>query len=269
MELENNILINILTRSSNRPYGFEKCYTSVKKQTYKNVRHIVSYDNEKDLKYLKNFDVDLIRVNKEELDKSLTDKEGNTVAPYNLYCNKLLDTVEDGWILFLDDDDNLYHNKVLKEIVSIIKKEDEDTLLIWQMRYPNGEILPSNKFIKNKKIAKYNIGSPCFIFHSKYKNKARWDSFKVSDYRFLVALEKHIPKKMFVKKVYIHINNFGALGNKKDIYFKKTKTPSIFFNKNLFWYFIPKKHYELFGIKIFQLNTYKNIFKKMKNKFKK
>ena len=48
-----NPLINILTRTSNRPIGFKNCELSIKNQTYKNIKHIVSYDNDNDLTYLK------------------------------------------------------------------------------------------------------------------------------------------------------------------------------------------------------------------------
>ncbi|MCF6308035.1 MAG: glycosyltransferase family 2 protein [Flavobacteriaceae bacterium] len=264
----NNILINILTRSSNRPVGFQKCYKSVKNQTYKNVRHIVSYDDEKDLVYLKELDIDLVFVHKDKnsINTNEVDSDGNLKAPYNLYCNKLLDTVDEGWILFLDDDDNLYHNKVLEEIVSIIKKEDEDTLFIWQMRYPNGKVLPSNQLIKNKKIVKFNIGSPCFLFHSKYKNKARWDDYKVSDFRFLNTLSNQIPNKIFLTKIVAQINNYGDLGSRNDVLVKSSKIVGHFFNKTLFWYFIPKKHFELFGMNIFQSKTYNELINKIKNK---
>ncbi len=271
MKKDNNILINILTRSSNRPYGFNKCYLSVKKQTYKNVRHIVSYDNEKDIKYLKKLDIDLVFVKKtnQSLSSASVNLEGDTKAPYNLYCNELLDKVKEGWILFLDDDDNLFHNKILEEIVSEIKSANEDTLFIWQMRYPNGKVLPSNRFIKEKKIVKYNIGSPCFMFHSKYKNQARWDDFKASDFRFLKQLTKEIPKKVFLKKIVAQINNYGDLGNKNDILKSKSPQLNIYFYKTLVWYLLPKKHFELFGMPVFQKKTYKKALKKLRNKLTK
>ena len=46
------VLINILTRTSNRPIGFYNCHQSVIKQTYKNIKHFVTYENDSDLKYI-------------------------------------------------------------------------------------------------------------------------------------------------------------------------------------------------------------------------
>ena len=118
------ILINVLTRTSNRPLGFQKCHRSIQEQTYKNIRHIVSYDDCADLWYLKDLEISLVDVSK--IKNTDTPKvsviENRVYAPYNLYCNALLEVVDDGWILFLDDDDNLYQSKVIEELVARIEE---------------------------------------------------------------------------------------------------------------------------------------------------
>lgn len=252
--------------------GFNRLYQSIKQQTYQNIRHIVSYENNEDKKYLNGLDIDLLKVEpQQELQKDATNKFGHKYAHYNLYCNQLLDEVKEGWVLFIDDDDNLYHNKFIEEIVNLITKDtkgkttdDEDVLFIWQMRYPNGKILPSNSMISKEEIVISNIGAPCFLFHSKYKNNAKWDSYKGSDFRFLSQLADSIPKKKFLKKIGIQINNFGDFGNRNDLSYRKNKKLPVSFYKNIFWYFLPKYHSEIFGIKIFNASTYLKIFKKFK-----
>lgn len=264
MEDSDEILINILTRTSNRPNGFYKCYTSIKQQSYKNVRHIVAYDNKSDLIYLEKLDVDKIYVGEKYNNKEYgeVDNEGNTQAIYNLYCNDLLDEVKNGWVLFLDDDNYLYHNKIVEEIIKIIKIEKSNNFtLIGQMRYPEGILLPSNLLIKNNIIKRFNIDSSCFLFHSKFKNEARWDGFKVSDFRFLKVLQEKIKNTIFVKKVFVQVNNFGDLGAKNDISFNE-RILNYTFNKSFFWYIIPKSHFDLFGILIFQKSTYKSFQEK-------
>ncbi|WP_055435399.1 glycosyltransferase [Lacinutrix algicola] len=257
-----NILINVLTRTSNRPFGFSNCHNSVVNQTYKHVKHIVSYDNEKDLDYLNLYNVEKVKVNK---DISITKhKEGYIYAPYNLYCNALLNKVTEGWVVFLDDDDNLLHNKVLEDIVSQIRKGNEDTLFIWQMRYPNGRILPSKAHFKSKEIKINGIGSCCMVFHSKYKNEVQWDEWKGSDFRFIEALSKVVPNKKWIEKVYTQINNFGDFGKQNDI--SKSITNNRIYNKNILWYFLPKYHQTIFGIKVFRKETYSSFFKRVKNK---
>lgn len=254
------VRINILTRTSNRPIGFQNCRKSIIKQTYKNVRHLVSYENKADLAYIDFFnDIVKIKVKKYE-GEVLFNPEGHLHAPYNLYCNMMLNIVEDGWVLFLDDDDHLLHNKVIEEIVAEIKKADDDTLFIWQMRFPNGKLLPTSKHFKSKQIAFNYIGSPCFIFHSKYKNIAQWDEWKASDYRVIKALYEKIPKKKWIEKVYIQINNFGDFGNGNDIV--QDVTNKIFFKKTWFWLLIPKYHTKLNDIYIFQTKTYRQYWKR-------
>ena len=46
------LLINILTRTSNRPIGFYNCYQSIKNQTHNNINHFVSFDNYQDQEYI-------------------------------------------------------------------------------------------------------------------------------------------------------------------------------------------------------------------------
>ena len=219
--------------------------------------------NLKNIFYLKDLEVDVVEVpflfdgSKE----GLTDQYGNIYSPHNLYCNILLEQVKEGWIVFLDDDDCLIHDKVVEEIVETIKQVDEDTLIIWQMRYPNGKLVPSNQAILKNEIQINNIGSPCFAFHYKYKSLAQWDEFKRSDFRFVKQLSQIIPKKLFLNQVYIQINNFGDFGRRNDLDLK-SKLPFTFY-KNWFWYLIPKYHYTILGIKLFHRWTYRNFVKKM------
>ncbi|AUC82084.1 glycosyltransferase family A protein [Lacinutrix sp. Bg11-31] len=257
-----NILLNVLTRTSNRPFGFSNCHKSIINQTYNNVNHIVSYDNEKDLDYLKLYNVEKIKVNVNI--PVVEHKDGHIHAPYNLYCNSLLNQVKSGWIMFLDDDDNLLHNKVLKEIVSKIKKANDDTIFIWQMRYPDGKILPNEEQFNSKEIKLNTIGSCCIIFHSKYKDEAQWDQWKASDFRFIKALSSKVPNIEWIKKVYVQINNFGDYGNKNDI--SNSVVDNKIYNKNFIWWFLPKYHQTIFGIYIFKKETYSTFFNRVKRK---
>lgn len=212
-------LINILTRTSNRPNGFDICVNSIKKQTYENINHIVSYDDDLDLNYINNYNVSKIKINREEIiknDKSVNPNNPNFwFSPHNLYCNSLLDEVKDGYIMFLDDDDMLLHENVIEVIVDNIV--DEDTILIWKMQYPDGRLLPDSNSYNTKKIRLGGIGSPCFLFHSKWKDFYRWDAYKCGDYRFLEKLYKKIPNNKWINSPFIKLNNSGGLGKKEDV----------------------------------------------------
>lgn len=261
-----DIQVNILTRTSGRPVGFSNCRQSVKRQTYKSISHFVSYEDEKDLAYL-----DLDGIKKVKVDKYRgnvkINPEGYLHAPYNLYCNELLDKVENGWIIFLDDDDHLLHNKVIQELVSEIEKANEDTLFIWQMRYPDGRVLPTNSHIYTQTIEFEKIDTTCFMFHSKYKDEANWDAWKASDFRFVKQLNEIIPNKKWLQRVYIQINNYGDFGNRNDIA-QDMVTTKLIFNKTWFWFLIPKYHTTVNGIYIFQLKTYRSYWRRGIKKLK-
>jgi hypothetical protein len=211
-------LINILTRTSGRPKGFKICEESIKGQTYSNINHIVSYDNDKDLNYLSDCK-NKIKINRSEIIKNDKSKNPNNpnfwFSPHNLYSNSLLEKVQEGWVMYLDDDDMLYDKTVVDKMVKNII--DEDTILIWKMRYPDGRCLPDSHSFKSEKIRLGGIGSPCFLFHSKYKYESVWDAYKCGDYRFLEKLYKKIPNKKWINEIFIQLNNNGGFGKKKDI----------------------------------------------------
>lgn len=214
-----NPLINVLTRTSSRPKGFEICVNSVRNQTYTNINHIISYDDDKDLEYIKNFNVKKIKINKDNIIKNYTGEKFNNpnfwFSPHNLYCNVLLNEVSDGWIMFLDDDDMLTDKYVIEKIVNNIS--NNDTMIIWQMKYPNGKVLPDENSFSSKKISLGGIGSPCYTFHSKWKNNYEWDAYKCGDFRYLEKIYNTIPNKKWIKEPLITLNNFGGHGLKKDV----------------------------------------------------
>ena len=214
-----NPLINIITRTSNRPNGFDRNYRSIKNQTYKNINHIVIYDNPTDLeKYLFKYDgLTTIWVDREKL-------KNNYMGPHflgkffwtsyhNLYFNPILKTIDEGWIIFLDDDDYLKDEFTIENISK--KLIDEDTILIWKMLIGETNIIPNDDAFLTKKIELGNIGGSCFTVHSKWAKEYQWDAFKCADFRYLNSLSKIIPKKEWINEVFVIVPNSG-FGKKRD-----------------------------------------------------
>jgi hypothetical protein len=156
-----------------------------------------------------------IIVNKEDIIKNDISPNPNTgkYSPHNLYLNTLNNEINEGWVMYLDDDDMLYSNTVIEEMVSNI--ECVNTMLIFQMETPTKSRIP-----KTKTIRLGGIGSPCVLFHSKYKNFAVWDGWKCSDFRVINRLSINIPNKKWVMKPFVKLNQVG-MGNRKDIKLKK------------------------------------------------
>lgn len=209
-------LINILTRTSNRPNYFANNVNSVKSQTYKNIKHYVSYDNDKDLSYINKHDsVVPIKVDRDKLIKE--DNYGvfqtGKYSPHNLYFNELLSNIENGWVIILDDDDQFINEYSVEKIVKEI--DNKDSIIIWQMRYNNSNrVLPPLNLINQKPILG-QIGSPCFTFNIEQLGDIKWDGWKCGDFRFIEKLYNKIPNKKIIKEPLILINQIG-LGNKID-----------------------------------------------------
>jgi hypothetical protein len=218
-ELKNSTpLINILTRTSNRPNGFAQNRASIKEQTYKNIRHIVSVDDLESEKYVKKHTDDYILVNKSKLEKQDVTLNPNTggLATHNLYFNELLKEVKDGWVMFLDDDDVLMDENSIQTIVDYI--QDTDSLLMWQMTFPSQmfSVLPTKKLVGKKPVLG-KIGSPCFLFHSKYISRLpKWDKWRCSDFRFVTALYDVIPVKVPIIKPLVDVRKIGK-GKREDV----------------------------------------------------
>ena len=211
-------VINILTRTSNRPTGFDVNVKSISGQTYDNINHIVAYDNDADLEYINKYDgLKFVKIDREKLieeDTSVDPRTGK-YSPHNLYFNEMIKHVEEGWVIYLDDDDRFMHNRVIEQIVKEINKCDEDTLLVWRFKLGHSLILPT-EFDDDNPPRIGRIGGSCMGFHTKYNHLAEWDAWKCSDFRVIDRLYKGIPKHKFIKKLYVYAPIPGS-GDKKDI----------------------------------------------------
>ena len=213
-------LINIITRTSGRPIGFEKNRESVLNQTYENINHIVLTDDAESIKYLRKLDVDYIFIDRDEIIKAIPEPninpKGTTLfLPHNLYLNKIIKTINDGWIFYLDDDDHLADKLVIENIVKNITPDDE--LLYWKMRFPDGNILPDAECFNGKRPLACRIGGCCHGVHSARKDYIKWDSWNMSDYRVMKRLDDAIPNKKWLDIIAVNKGNHGGHGNKKDI----------------------------------------------------
>jgi len=211
--------INIITRTSGRPKTFDRCYRSIKNQTYKNINHIVLYDDYRSKEYLDQYkDIDAVLVDRDYLINTQTNRRLENLmifkwAPHNLYNNIGLERLKEGFYMFLDDDDYLRNNFVIQQLVNEL--EDRDTLYVFQMDF-NGVKVPSDDMIDRRKIELFNIGSPCYLIPVKYKDSAFWDAFKCADYRYVRDISNVIPKTKFIKNIVAKIDMIGD-GMKRDV----------------------------------------------------
>lgn len=162
-------LINILIRSSYRPTTFARCIASVQNQTYKNIRVIVSYDDDRALEYIPDW------CEKLPVTKS-TEPFG-----YNLYCNDLKAQVKEGWFFFLDDDDRLTSDTVLDDLADELSGAHTQYIDAFIVNFIRGSVIKPNDIV----IKKGKIGMPCIVLHYTTKGIADFDQYEDADYRYI------------------------------------------------------------------------------------
>ena len=173
---------NILIRTSMRPEFFKLCINSILTQKYNNYHIYICYDNTESLSYL----------NQYKLTKNITfffiENDSTEKYKFNLYNNTLMDMVNDGFIIFLDDDDVLTHNLCLKIINENII--DENSILIWKFMRPDKLVYPKN--IDDIKISEIDTTSLCF--NCKYKNLSKWSDKQCGDFYFYSELFRKLKE---------------------------------------------------------------------------
>lgn len=175
------MLINILIRTSYRPVLFQRCLDSIKSQTHKSIRIIVSYDDDRALEYIP-----------EGVDKIRVYKDASIPFWYDNYCNDLKKHVNSGFFMFLDDDDELASVKSIE----IISKHLKDNYGLIGQFSRNGHLKPSSELIRRNQVKIGNIGMPCLVLHHSLKNVANFDgSVGAADYHWIKAVSKRVRLK--------------------------------------------------------------------------
>lgn len=202
-----NPLINILTRSHNRP-ELKKCLASIRGQNYKNIHLIVSIDSDEDhatqsLLIASGLSYDIIAVK-------------NTGIPYNwnLYCNELKARVKEGWFFYCDDDDWISRSHSINGIVPYLDNPDVGLICQYyrgRLAKPTG-LKTKNGFVDTESIIKGKIGGSAIILHASQKDLADWDGDRAADYRFIKAVAEKIPLK-FVPIPVVQAGNSGRHGS--------------------------------------------------------
>ena len=217
-------MINILVRTSNRPYEFNKCINSILTQTYKQFKIICCYDDIRSKEYTS-------KITDRRLVSYFIDSKSCYHYKYNLYCNFLLKRVTNGWIMFLDDDDMLSDNNALQTIMNYTN--NINNLIFWK-------VLIKDKIIYPKNLTNINIGEIAnsgFCFHSSFKNYSNWECRRASDYLFIKTLQSKIKfKNIFINKQFVN-TQIGANRGKK-LYINKIE------NYNIEHMFLSKVRYK-------------------------
>ena len=172
----------ILIRTSNRPEMFKKCIESLLVQTYTHFHIYICYDDEKSLDYLTDYDDD-DRITYFPVHIDSTEK-----YRFNLYCNTLLDKVNNGYIMFLDDDDVLIGPRML-EVLN--QKIGSNKIVVWRFLRPDKLIYPMSL---DTEIVLGEVDTASVCFHHSLKKMSSWGDKQYGDYRFYKTLFNTCPR---------------------------------------------------------------------------
>jgi glycosyltransferase involved in cell wall biosynthesis len=249
-------LVNIITRCSRKDKFLNQCLPSIQSQTYKDYNHIITYETEEMKEFLlehtdsskttlckvfptkkikglyKSFyykqhgvfdDVDQIDAKlwtPEEEISSPNWKGGRTRFmhfPYNLYFIRAEKKVKEGWVIYLDDDDYLFGDTALEEMVDYLI--DIDTLYFFRVAKSSG-LLPHNYALEHSAIPEgkeppaLGVGfmGETIIFHSKYLEYTAWDEWTGSDWKTIQSLWYATKNHDLIDKPIIRITDTQGYG---------------------------------------------------------
>lgn len=221
----NNPLINIITRTRNRPRYFKQCVDSLSNQTYSNIHHIVTYQVKEDLEYINKHKLDncsLVRVPDITKDNTLhTTIEGNhlTHAPYNTFLNEAHKYVKEGWVMYLDDDDMLTYSNTLEFLINNVHKYDIDTKHFWRVQFPF-YLLPHDQIFKEycegKPLKISQISLIGLLYHSSHLDKITFHEWACGDYFAFKELDKKLPKRNMINLNLTRLQSMPGKGERKD-----------------------------------------------------
>lgn len=194
------VKINILTRTGSREKYYKTLKNSIDKQTHTEILHIKSNDNP-NCNYL--IDEDNV------IEVTIQNKSD---AFYNLYLNTLIDNVNDGWIIILDDDSIIIDNNFIKNLSDVCEKSNPDEILIYQVYIDRRKRIlpPDDNMIKNK-FERRKIDMSCFCFHNSISKEFRIGNGFQGDFDFL----ENIKNSKKYKFKFINLNK-GIWANYHD-----------------------------------------------------
>jgi hypothetical protein len=200
----------VITRTASRPNLYRKCRDSVDLlSSLFRVDHIAICDSP-ETDYVDADRSTILRVDRVE-------KRDGGHFPYNLYINVAhgyISRCEPGWVMYLDDDDF-----ILPELERGLREkfvDRADTLYMWRTEFPDGRILPRDKYW-GKCINRNNVPSSSFMFHSSILrgHTYSWTDRRGGDFRMLEKLFSNVERKVWVDVVGTKVYSEGW-GERKD-----------------------------------------------------
>ena len=148
-------------------------------------------------------------------------REYGTHAPYNWYLKIAEKALIPGWVMYVDDDDQLNSRLTLESVVDEINSNDEDTLHVFRFTYPNGDLIPDDfrvqMYRKDYPFVHKQVSGVNICFPTKYSDYTYWDEWSSADYRTARSLREIIPNLNISDLVSVKLTNGTNGGLQTDI----------------------------------------------------
>jgi hypothetical protein len=182
------MILNIITRTKGRPKFFQICYETIHNLNFKKLKlnHWVIYDDDDTLEYLNNYkDIKLFKAGPCQQKMPAHGK-----LAHNDYFNQVYQSIQEGVIFHVDDDDFISHPNAFLDIEDKILelKQDEVIIVQFEFAYNNTGPRPSLTSIKNEKIVLGEVGSSCIICPIQLAKQNTWPAIRCGDFHFIKAL---------------------------------------------------------------------------------
>lgn len=215
-----NQKLTIITRTSARPNQFIRLVKSIAKQSYKNIFHLVLCDNPIAYKYASQTLIHHYHTIGIQFAINTVLRTSPNPGFYNLYLNHGITQVNNGYILFVDDDDYLVNDTCIERfwnhpkpgkgfyIIQYLRGEraKPKPLYFPKITYKAGDTFP---------IVLGKIGGSAVIFQPRHAQNARWDDKLGGDYRFIRQLAAN-NDYTFIPIPVVQATPTGNKGNSND-----------------------------------------------------
>lgn len=224
-------LFNILIRTSGRPNYFHDCIKSIYDQSYPYYNIIVGIDSEETFSYVKNHKCSVIRL-KKIIFPALQKPEGDEYGiwfPYNIYFNKLLEYANQGFVIYLDDDDSFSDHLSLKKLADQIMANVFD-LIFWRVKFPSRLVPGDDNWMKRVPVCRdmSTIG-----YAHNVNLRPTWEPWKRGDYRIAKYLYTEAGNMLWLDEVLTKIQRVTEDGygkcDDKPVLSRSTSRPLCFF----------------------------------------
>jgi len=169
-------ILNIITRTHNRPDYFEICKKSVLSQTaVESINWIVGSDTDCDY-----YPMAIKLIKDTQVPVSIPAE--HYFAPYNLYLNELATYAKEDYVMYLDDDDKFVNEK---SVMRILNACEENAMLVWKVRLLNQWVVPAQSF--GRYIMSGDFSGIGFAFNVKHL-PVDWGNISYGDYRVATQL---------------------------------------------------------------------------------